>query len=64
MSGSRAGGKKTAIKITKKDPDFYKKIGSIGGKNGHTGGWAHMSTERHRALSAKGGRISRRTKKA
>ena len=42
--------------------DFYSKIGSIGGKKGHTGGFA-ANRELARIAGAKGGRISRRTKK-
>jgi len=41
MSGTKAGGKKAA-KTTRKlhGEDFYKRIGAIGGKNGHKGGFA------------------------
>lgn len=34
MAGTRIGGKKAAIKNLNSDPNFYKKIGSQGGKNG------------------------------
>lgn len=40
MSGTRAGGLAAAKKNLKNDPNFYKKIGAIGGKNGTTGGFA------------------------
>lgn len=40
MSGNRVGGLKSAAKIKAKDPDFYAKIGSKGGQNGTTGGFA------------------------
>lgn len=59
MSGTRAGGLKAKVTNLQRDPDFYKKIGKIGGQNGHTGGFAS-----NRALAsvagAKGGRISKR----
>ena len=40
MAGTVAGGKKAAAKNLQKDPNFYAKIGSKGGKNGRTGGFA------------------------
>jgi len=42
--------------------DFYARIGAKGGKMGHTGGFA-ANKELARKAGAKGGRISRRTKK-
>lgn len=62
MAGTTIGGQKAAAKNLKQDPDFYKKIGSIGGKNGTTGGFA-ANRELARIAGAKGGRISRKTKK-
>lgn len=43
MSGTREGGLKSAAtnKLIHGD-DFYKRIGSKGGRNGHTGGFASM----------------------
>lgn len=61
MSGTVAGGKKAAAKNMAKDPDFYKKIGAIGGRNGNTGGFA-ANPELARIAGTKGGRISRRGK--
>ena len=61
MPGTISGGKKAAAKNLAKDPDFYKKIGSIGGKNGTTGGFA-ANPELARIAGQKGGKISRRTK--
>lgn len=61
MSGTKVGGLKareTNIKLYGKD--FYRRIGSVGGKNGHTGGFA-ANPELARIVGAKGGRISRRT---
>lgn len=62
MSGTIAGGKKAAeTNKLNHGQDFYKVIGSKGGKLGHTGGfWAN------RQLAAEagkiGGKISRRGK--
>ena len=61
MAGTTAGGLKSAKKNIEKDPDFYKKIGSIGGKKGTTGGFA-ANRELARIAGQKGGKISRRTK--
>ena len=61
MSGTKAGGKKAAKKnIELHGKDFYRIIGSKGGQNGHTGGFA-ANPELARKAGAKGGRISRRT---
>lgn len=60
MSGTKAGGLKAAkTNLEKYGDDFYKRIGHIGGQNGHTGGFA-ADRELARAAGAKGGRISRR----
>ena len=41
MSGTKAGGLKAAQRIKEKQgPDFFARIGAIGGRNGHTGGFA------------------------
>jgi general stress protein YciG len=62
MSGTQAGGKLAAKTIKKLyGEDFYKNIGSFGGKNGHTGGF-YQNRELAREAGAKGGRISRRGK--
>lgn len=62
MAGTVAGGRKAAQKNLAKDPNFYAKIGAKGGQAGHTGGFA-ANPELARIAGAKGGRISRRTKK-
>lgn len=69
MSGTVAGGRKTA-RTNKKlyGKDYYRTIGAMGGKNGHTGGFASNKigadglTGRQRAAiaGATGGRISRK----
>lgn len=62
MAGTKAGGLKAAAKNKASDPNFYKRIGAIGGKNGNTGGFAHPDSD-PRSAGAKGGRISRRRPK-
>lgn len=62
MVGTKAGGIKAAkTNLEKHGADFYKRIGHIGGKNGHTGGFA-ANRALARVAGAKGGRISRRGK--
>ncbi len=64
MAGTKAGGQKAAsTNKTKYGKDFYARIGAMGGKNGHTGGFA-ANRELARIAGARGGRISRRTKNA
>lgn len=64
MAGTKAGGQKAAATNKSKfGSDFYAKIGAKGGKLGKTGGFA-ANPELARIAGAKGGRISRRTKKA
>ncbi|MBR5795288.1 MAG: hypothetical protein IKY26_04035 [Erysipelotrichaceae bacterium] len=61
MSGTKLGGKKAALtNIARNGFDFYKKIGSKGGKNGHTGGF-YANRELAREAGRKGGLKSRRT---
>lgn len=73
MSGNRAGGRKAAATNKKKyGKDFYRQIGSKGGANGHTGGfaqdkrtWWEKLLRRPKAAAiagAKGGRLSKRKK--
>lgn len=76
MAGTPAGGLKAKARNLAKDPDFYKKIGAKGGANGkgpgYKGGFASNEVgedgltgrERAKLAGAKGGKISRRTKKA
>ena len=71
ISGTKAGAAKAKIKILAKDPNFFKKIGSIGGKNSNTGGFASdkvgkdglTGKERSVVAGAAGGRISKRKPK-
>lgn len=69
VAGTKIGGLRARqTNIAKYGEDFYKLIGSKGGRNGHTGGFysnkvgADGLTGRQRAriAGAKGGRISRR----
>jgi len=63
MAGTEKGGQAAAkTNKTKYGADFYAKIGAIGGKKGHTGGFA-ANRDLARIAGAKGGRISRRSKK-
>lgn len=64
MAGTKDGGKAAAQTNKKKyGSDFYAKIGAMGGKKGHTGGF-YANRELARKAGAIGGRISRRSKKA
>lgn len=64
MAGTKAGGKAAAAtNKAKYGADFYAKIGAKGGSIGTTGGFA-ANRELARIAGAKGGRLSRRTKKA
>jgi len=65
MAGTKDGGRAAAATNKKKyGPDFYARIGAMGGKNGTTGGFAagEAGRDRARKYGAIGGRISRRTK--
>lgn len=63
MAGTKAGGLAAAATNKRKyGPDFYGKIGAIGGKKGRTGGF-FANRELARIAGAKGGKISRRTKR-
>jgi len=62
MAGTKIGGLKAKEKNLAKDPNFYSKIGKIGGQNGNTGGFA-ANPELARIAGAIGGRKSRRHKK-
>jgi general stress protein YciG len=60
MAGTIEGGRKAAATNKEKyGNDFYAKIGGIGGRNGHTGGFA-SNPELARRAGQKGGKISRR----
>lgn len=64
MAGTREGGKLAAQTNKKKyGKDYYKRIGSVGGKLGHTGGFYYSAAngyDWHIKAGAKGGKISKR----
>jgi uncharacterized protein len=63
MSGTREGGLKVRdSNLEKYGKDFYKRIGSKGGKNGHTGGF-YANRELARSAGSKGGKLSKRPKR-
>lgn len=60
MAGTKAGGAKAAETNRKKyGTEFYRNIGRMGGKNGHTGGFA-ANPELAKIAGAKGGKMSKR----
>ena len=60
MAGTKAGALKAAKTNKERNgADFFARIGRIGGKNGHTGGFA-ANRELAREAGRKGGKISRR----
>lgn len=61
MSGTVIGGMKAAEANLARDPQFYCKIGAIGGRNGHTGGF-YANRDLARVAGTIGGSISRRGK--
>ena len=63
MAGTKEGGLKSKeSNIFYNGPDFYKKIGALGGKKKVPKGFAMMTPEQRSAAGKKGGTISRRTK--
>lgn len=63
MGGTITGGQKAAMSNKLKyGEDFYSRIGKVGGKLGHTGGFA-ANHALAREAGRKGGTISRRTKR-
>lgn len=72
MAGTQAGGRSAAVtNVQRYGSDFYSKIGAMGGRVGHTGGFASEKvgidglTGRQRASTAGeiGGRKSRRSQR-
>ncbi|PPG91615.1 hypothetical protein C5C39_06930 [Rathayibacter sp. AY1F3] len=61
MAGTVEGGRKAAAKNLANDPNFYRKIGRIGGRNGTTGGFA-ANPELASVAGKIGGGKSRRRK--
>lgn len=62
MAGTKEGGMKArATNKAKYGRDYYRKIGSLGGRNGHTGGFA-ANPELAKIAGSKGGKMSHRGK--
>ena len=62
MAGTKEGAAKARKTIYKRHgKDFYMRIGAMGGKLGHTGGFA-ANPELARIAGAKGGKKSKRGK--
>lgn len=60
MSGTKHGGRKASRTNRERyGEDFYKKIGAIGGRNGHSGGFSY-NPALARVAGSKGGSKSRR----
>jgi hypothetical protein len=63
MAGTKAGGMAARDTNRRKyGADYYAKMGAVGGKKSRTGGF-FANRELARIAGAKGGRLSRRTKK-
>lgn len=65
MAGNKIGGKKARDKNLAKNPDFYREIGSLGGKVSNPDKPKGFAANRDlaRIAGARGGRISRRGSK-
>lgn len=62
MAGTKKGGQLAAQTNRKKyGKDFYARIGAMGGRNGHTGGF-YANRDLARKAGQIGGRISRRSR--
>ena len=60
MAGTVKGGKRAAqTNISKYGNDFYARIGAMGGRQGHTGGF-YANRDLARKAGRKGGLVSRR----
>lgn len=55
MAQSKEGSKKAKATLLAKDPDYFKKLGALGGKAKVKKGFAKMSPERLREVSSTGG---------
>lgn len=72
MAGSVEGAAKAKAKILERDPDFYKRIGQLGGTMSTNGGFGSSKvgsdgltgSERAKKAGALGGRISRKRKQS
>lgn len=59
--GTKIGGLKTAAILKERDPDYYKKIGQLGGSKSHPNkGFASLTPKQRSAAGRKGGSMSSR----
>ena len=61
MAGTKIGGQRAAAANLARDPEFYQKIGAIGGKKSRNGGF-YANRELAREAGRRGGLKSRRGK--
>ncbi len=61
MAGTKTGAMKTKEKLLANDPDYFVKLGVIGGKVSKTGGF-YANRQLASEAGRKGGRKSRRSK--
>lgn len=59
MSGTIKGGKQGAAKLLARDPDFFRRIGAAGGRNGKGYGFAHGKVD-PAAAGSLGGKAKKR----
>lgn len=62
MGGTKEGGRKVAVKLKKSDPEFYIKIGKLGGRKSNKNKGFGTHRELAEEAGRKGGVISRRSK--
>lgn len=60
MGQSLQGAKKAAATNLAKDPDFYRKIGSVGGKAGKIGYFSTISKRELKRIGSEGGKAKAR----
>lgn len=60
MAGTKEGGRKAREKNLANNPNYYSELGKCGGSvKGTKGGFASMSPEKLKEVSAKGGRAKK-----
>lgn len=60
MGQTPEGAKKAAKKMLKKDPDYYRKIGAMGGVAGKTGRFSTLPKKELKRLASEGGKARAR----
>ncbi len=63
MPGTKSGGIKAGKANLARDPDFYRKLGALGGRSGSGPKGFAANPERARLAGAKGGKHRHSTKK-